>query len=412
MRILALSPSLPSPFEGGVLQLFHFLEHLKKDHGHQITLISLLEQPPLAGPSPDELWFCDTVQTIEAPRSGTRAKWLHGLRALLSPQHLLGKSHTFLNPGYSPAMQREVQRALVSDRFDAVLAHSLYTAFYVWDVRMPRVAHVDHPFPEGYRRFLRRASNLNLPVKLLALLMYYANVREAKRIYEKGFYALVTAGPNDLPIWRRYLPHMHIVVIPNGVDTQYFAPMAAESEKPSLAFTGAMTSPANVNAVLSFYKEHFPLIRERVPEVTFYVVGQGPPPSILKLGEDPAVEVTGFVPDVRPYLAKAWVAVVPTTVGMGCSNKILEAMAMGKSVVTTSIQASGLPITPGVNATIADAPEGFAEQVVALLEDRAQRRAMGQAARALVEERYTWTAATDRLHGLLEEAVRNGRAGG
>lgn len=411
MRILALSPSLPSPFEGGVLQLFHFLEHLKKNYRHQITLISLLEQPPMAGPSPDELWFCDAVQTVQVPRSGTRAKWLYGLRALLSPQHLFRKSHTFLNPGYSPAMQRMVQKALATGEFDVVLAHNLYTAYYVWDARIPGVTHIDHPFLEGYRRWLNRTSTLNLPVKLLALLMYHANVREARRVHEKGLYALVTAGPQDVPIWRRYLPHMHIEVIPNGVDTEYFAPAAAESEEPTLVFTGSMSSSANANAVLYFYRELFPLIKRRVPQVKLYVVGQGPPPSILELGKDPRVVVTGFVPDVRPYLGKAWVAVVPTTVGMGCSNKILEAMAMGKSLVTTSVQADGLSLTAGVHAAIADSPEAFAEQVVALLRDKRRRRAMGRAARALMEEHYTWTAATGRLQSLLEEAVRVGRAG-
>lgn len=411
MRILALSPSLPSPFEGGVLQLFHFLEHLKGDYGYQITLISLLEQPPMAGPSPDGLSFCDTVQTLKVPRSGTRAKWLFGLRALLSPQHLFSRSHTFLNPGYSPAMHRMVERALASGEFDVVLAHNLYTAYYVWDARIPVVAHIDCPFPELFRRWLRRTSALNPPLKLLALLMYYANLREARRVYEKGFYTLVTAGPQDVPVWRRYLPNMKIVAIPNGVDTEYFVPAAAEGEEPSLVFTGAMNSSANTNAVLHFYSELFPLIWRRVPQVKLYVVGQGPPPRILELSKDPRVVVTGFVPDVRPYLGKAWVAVVPTTVGMGCSNKILEAMAMGKSLVTTSVQADGLSLTAGVHAAIADSPEAFAEQVVALLRDKRRRRAMGRAARALMEEHYTWTAATGRLQGLLEEAVRVGRAG-
>ncbi|MFQ6020336.1 MAG: glycosyltransferase [Dehalococcoidia bacterium] len=411
MRILALSPSLPSPFEGGVLQLFYFLERLKRDYGHRITLLSLLEQPTRAGPSPDELRFCDAVQTVAVPRSGTRGRWLYGLRALFRPRHLFSKSHTFLNPGYSAAMHGRVQDALASGEFDVVLAHSLYTAFYVWDVRLPRVVHIDHPFVEGYRRWLRRTSILSLPMKLLALLMYYANVRETRRVYEKGFYALVTAGPQDVPIWRRYLPHMNIVPIPNGVDTEYFVPTADESEEPSLVFTGAMSSPANANAVLHFYRELFPLIRRMVPQVRLYVVGQEPPPHILALGKDPGVVVTGFVPDVRPYLGEAWVVVVPTTVGMGCPNKILEAMAMGKSVVTTWAQAGGFPVTPGVHVAIADTPEEFAGQAVALLQDKARRRAMGQAARALVEERYTWTATTERLQNLLEEAVRVGRAG-
>jgi glycosyltransferase involved in cell wall biosynthesis len=395
-----------------VLQLFHFLEYLKQDYGHQLTLISLLEQPARAGPSPQELWFCDAVQTINVPRSGSGAKWLYGLRALLSPQHIFSKSHTFLNPGYSPAMHRKVQKALASGDFDVVLAHNPYTAFYVWDARMPVVAHIDCPFPELFRRHLRSVSNLNLPLKLLALLMYYANLREARRVYEKGFYALVTAGPQDVPLWRRYLSRMNIVTIPNGVDTEYFAPTADESEEPSLVFTGSMSSSANASAVLYFYRELLPLIRERVPQVKFYVVGQGPPSSILELGKDPGVVVTGFVPDVRPYLGKAWVVVVPTTVGLGCSNKILEAMAMGKGLVTTPAQAAGLPITPGLHAAIADSEEEFAGQVVALLQDGARRRAMGQAARALVEERFTWSVATEELHRLLEEAVKANGTGG
>ncbi|MBI1884965.1 MAG: glycosyltransferase [Chloroflexi bacterium] len=401
-----MSPSLPSPFEGGVLQLFHFLRLLKKEHGHHIDLISLLQQPAPLGPSPEELWFCDTVQTIKVPRSGSAAKWLYGLRALVSPRHLFGGSHTFLNPGYSPVMQRTVEQTVASNHLDVILVHNLYTAFYAWDAGLPVVSHIDCPFPELFRRWMQSTSWLKLPVKLLALVMYWANLREARRVYDKGFYALVTAGSQDLPIWRRYVPDMNIAVIPNGVDTEYFAPGGAESREPALVFTGTMSSTANVSAVLAFYRRVFPRIRAQISGVRFNVVGQGPPEEIRELGRDPAVLVTGSVPDVRPYLQEGWVAVVPTTVGMGCSNKILEAMAMGKAVVTTQAQGAGLSIARGREAAIAENDEEFAEQVVALLRDSARRATMGRAARALVEKHYTWVAATQRLNALLEEAVR------
>jgi glycosyltransferase involved in cell wall biosynthesis len=158
----------------------------------------------------------------------------------------------------------------------------------------------------------------------------------------------------------------------------------------------------NEDGILYFCREILPRLRRVEPRVSLAIVGRNPTPAVQRLAEaDRGIEVTGRVDDVRPYVAGAALSIVPLRIGGGTRLKIYEAMAMGRAVVSTSIGAEGLPLTPGVHLALADGSDQFSNQVLALLRDTEARRAMERAGRDLVRQRYDWGA----VAGVLEEAI-------
>lgn len=197
-----------------------------------------------------------------------------------------------------------------------------------------------------------------------------------------------------------------VQAIDNGVDTDYFSP---ERDYPNpfppgsanLVFTGAMDYWANVDAVSFFADSVFPLIRQAMPEARFIIVGSRPTPEVRALGERPGIEVTGSVPDVRPYLAHAKAAVAPLRIARGVQNKVLEAMAMGCPVVVTPQALDGLRDCAGMDWRVADAPEPLAALALRLLRGE-ERTRLGEQGRACVLKHYSWPEHLDRLVQLLQ----------
>jgi glycosyltransferase involved in cell wall biosynthesis len=151
--------------------------------------------------------------------------------------------------------------------------------------------------------------------------------------------------------------------------------------------------------------EVLPLVREAIPEVTVTVVGRNPSDKLRQLAEQAGVRVTGTVPDVRPFVQRASVYIVPLRIGGGTRLKIYEALAMGKAVVSTTIGAEGLPLEEGVHILRSDEAADFARKVVALLEDPVRREALGDAGRALMEERFSWARVAEEFETHCREAV-------
>ena len=203
-----------------------------------------------------------------------------------------------------------------------------------------------------------------------------------------------------------------VAVIRNGVDSNYFAPMRTHENPAEIVFCGKMSYFPNVSGVLRFYHEVFPGIRQERPDVTFKVVGSNPPDAIKQLADDPGVQVTGFVPDIRPHLAAATVVACPLEIGVGIQNKVLEAMAMGKPVVATSVSCEGIPgALDGTHLVKADDSNEMAEAILSLIRHPARGRALGENACRLVRDQYSWEVATRALEAVYEQTVemRRGR---
>jgi sugar transferase (PEP-CTERM/EpsH1 system associated) len=197
-----------------------------------------------------------------------------------------------------------------------------------------------------------------------------------------------------------------ITVIPNGVDLEYFKrdPLIIR-RKATLVISGKMSYHANVAMVLYLTKDILPIVWSQKPEVELWIVGKDPPESIMKLGENPAIKVTGTVDDIRPYLQKATLAVAPITYGAGIQNKVLEAMACETPVVTTPKAVSALSTCPGRDLLVADEPQQFAQAVLELLDDPEKQKALGYAGRQYVELNHNWAVIASKLADVYREVI-------
>jgi polysaccharide biosynthesis protein PslH len=195
------------------------------------------------------------------------------------------------------------------------------------------------------------------------------------------------------------------------VDAEYFAPQAAEIAPPEIVFTGSMDWQANQDAVTFFVQDVLPLVQAAVPDAHLTVVGRRPPAPIRAMAEaDPDhVAVTGTVEDVRPYMARARVAVAPLRFGSGIKIKVFEAMAMAKPIVVTQVAAEGLPLVDRETAMIADTSQAMADRVIELLTDAEKASEMGRRGRDLVASRHDWSAVAEALGQTCEKALARRR---
>lgn len=188
-------------------------------------------------------------------------------------------------------------------------------------------------------------------------------------------------------------------VVGNGVDFEHFQPASsAASAEPQLVFTGSMDYRPNVEGVCWFAHNVWPALHEQNPELSFQIVGRNPAAAVRQLGAMPGVTVTGAVPDIRPYLAEATVAIAPLKIGRGVQNKVLEAMAMGRAVVASPEALVGLDVAEGTDILSAATPAQWRRRIQQLLADPDQRAVLERNARACVQYRYSWSA---RLHPLV-----------
>ncbi len=219
----------------------------------------------------------------------------------------------------------------------------------------------------------------------------------------KRFDACIAVSRRDAEYLRAACPNS--IVVDNGVDLDLFDFRRDTVDEPRLVYSGWMKYHANDDAARYFCSEIFPLIRKKIPETTFSIVGKEPSEDVVRLGKMDGVEVTGAVPDVRPYVYGASVYVVPLRVGGGTRLKILEAMAAGVPVVSTSVGCEGLDVVPDRHLLVADTPDKFAEKTVRLLEDRELGCRLALEGRALVEKRYGWNVVCNKLVDLYDSLL-------
>jgi sugar transferase (PEP-CTERM/EpsH1 system associated) len=200
-------------------------------------------------------------------------------------------------------------------------------------------------------------------------------------------------------------PAARVTSIPTGVDTGYFSPSPTREIPGRLVFTGSMDWQPNEDAVSYFAEAILPRIRQQVPEVSFAIVGRRPSERVRAIAARTGMIVTGTVDDVRPFIAEAAVYVVPLRAGGGTRLKIFEALAMQKPVVSTTVGAEGLALTPAREFVAADDPETFAREVVALIHDPVRRHQLGRAGRELVETHYSWPRIAHAFEAACEQAL-------
>jgi polysaccharide biosynthesis protein PslH len=217
----------------------------------------------------------------------------------------------------------------------------------------------------------------------------------------------VAVSETDRAQIQEIAPEANTAAIPTGVDTSYFTPGASPTSDHSLVFAGSLDWYPNEDAILYFLDQMLPAIRAAVPDTTLTIVGRNPTSRLRAVAKAGGAFVTGTVEDVRPHVQKAAVSVVPLRIGSGTRLKIYEALAMGKAVVSTSIGAEGLSLTPGLHFLQADGPDEFVNAVISLLRDPARRDALGKAARRLVATSYSWPQVSRHLEAHCQQLLQS-----
>lgn len=290
----------------------------------------------------------------------------------------------------TPAMARQIAELRARHQYDSLVCDFLFPAPNIPD--MNRWVLFQHNVESVIWR--RRLENAGNPLQRRYLTTQHARMAayEAEVCRESAY--VVAVSDVDASTMRDLYGVERVGAVPTGVDTAYFARPDRTEAKADLVFLGSMDWMPNIDGVKWFTAEVLPLIWKRRPETTFAVVGRTPPPAIRQLAEqDSRVTVTGTVPDVRPYLWGAQVSVVPLRIGGGTRLKIYEAMAAGVPVVSTTIGAEGLAVSPPRDIRLADEPADVARECLALLAREAERRAVAQAGQQLVESVCSWNHA-------------------
>jgi polysaccharide biosynthesis protein PslH len=294
-----------------------------------------------------------------------------------------------------------IRAALATEHYD--LIHVEHTNIAHWlhelDSKVPKILSSENVKTIIWERYYQHAKGL----ERRRFYRDFLRFQEYESTYLRDYDCVIAVSEKDRDTFREFTKDsVPLLVVPNGCDTDYFQPTVPVSDQFELVFTGTMQYRPNAEAMLYFCRDIFPIILAHVPLCKLKIVGNKPPPEVKALEKLGNTEVTGFVDDVRPYMASAAVVVVPLLSGSGTRLKILEAMAMGKAVVATTVGAEGIDYVNGRDIVIADEPENFAEKVVALLADEAKREMLGKSARRLVEQKYSWQ--TSAFH--LEQVYR------
>jgi sugar transferase (PEP-CTERM/EpsH1 system associated) len=388
-KILFLTPDLPyPPHQGAAIRTFNLIKHLAVSY--DIHLLSFAPQ----GNQSDRISvlkaYCADVATAPPPARSTRSRATSLLFSRQPDMALRLPSQHLAN---------QLRICLTHERFDFVQIEALEMAPYgllAKQLRLGSSPRLIFDDINAEHLLQKRAfeSDLRRPNRWLASL--YSSIQWLKlRRYEalvcRQMDSVVVVSQADADALHSLVPDLKFTIVPNGVDTAYYSPSKVSTESDAtLVFTGKMDFRPNVDAVLWFTQEVWPAIREQVPAARFYVVGRSPHRRLRPLNGVPGITLSGYVEDVRPYMAEAGVYIVPLRVGGGTRLKVLEAMSMGKAIVSTSLGCEGLDIHPGRHLLVADQPQAFAEKVVSLIRDAKGRRELGAAARSLVKSRYDW----------------------
>lgn len=395
-RILFLTPQLPHPpRQGTAIRNYNLIAQVAARH--DVALLSFardgqLDPGPLAQ-------FCQPLVTVRVPVRPLPAR-LRTLLASSAPD----MAHRLHSPAYASALRD----TLASTSCDILQIEGIELAPYAllareWlGERTPALVFDDHNAEyllqkRAYQADIRHPRRW--PAALYSLAQWRRLARFERHVCHVADAVLATSQA-DAQALRRLLPDLEPVIVPNGVDVARHHPDLPDSiplEHPAVVFTGKMDYRPNVDAMLWFHGQVWPIVRAQSPKARLYVVGQSPHPRLSVLHRDPSTILTGYVDDILPYFGGADVYVAPLRIGGGTRLKVLEALAAGLPLVATQLGVEGIGLVPGEHAILADTPQAFAQAVLSLLRDPARGRTLGTAARRFVFAHYDWRQIALRL---------------
>jgi glycosyltransferase involved in cell wall biosynthesis len=398
IRILFLTQICPyPPTNGGAIKTFNILKHLGS--AHDVRLLMLVRQEPDAATLERLARHCREIGFCGIRRSAAR-------NALDAARSLWKRESFIITRDFRPQMQAKVLEALAETPFDLIYVDHLQMFQYVpGEAPCPVLLDEHNVEWQIIERFA-------VAGRALAQRAFASLEWRKLRAYElsacrRADIVLTVTDLDRRTIALHGIPEGKISAVPIGVDVDMVRPVQLSASSANVLTFGTMSWPPNADSVEYFASEIYPRIKKEVPEARFTVVGANPPSRIGALGAgDRSIQITGFVEDLREPASEAAAFVVPLRIGSGMRVKILDAMALGLPVVTSSIGCEGINVESGKHALVADTPEEFAEAVVHLLRNPEDRRRFGAAGRALVESVYSWPLVLSRLDQVLARVER------
>jgi polysaccharide biosynthesis protein PslH len=392
MKILVVCHRFPfPPKRGGKIRPFNIIRHLAAEH--EVTVCSLVRSDEEARDGQGIAPYCSR---FEMARVRNPVQVLRLAARLPTP---VPSSMGFF---YSSDLARRIRDLLARERFDLVLVHCSSVAPYVAGFDgAPKI--LDFGDMDS-QKWLEYARYKPFPVSAGYWFEGRKLEREEKRLARR--FDLCTATTRaEWETLEGYDTGVATDWFPNGVDSGYFAPSAESHDPDTICFVGRMDYYPNQEAMFGFCARTLPLLRARRPGLKLLIVGADPSPAVRKLGELPGVTVTGSVPDVRPHLQRSALMVAPLNIARGTQNKILEAMAAGVPVVTSAVAAGGVDALEWEHFLVARAPGEYAQAVLHVLENPAERGRLAAAGRARMLSHHAWPSSMRRLDTLIERCL-------
>ncbi len=402
MKILFVTNSVPYPPTDGVrIKTYNLLKQLSKKH--ELYLLSFYQKgvDSFREISTHLEQLCTIVKLIPCNK-----KKFRNTGVLLNLVNPFVRKPFFTKEYKSEEMKKAVEGFLRNREIDIIHFDTLGAGQYIEAVKdTAAVLSLNDSLSLSYMDEARLYPAKNF-IKKTKSIIHWLEVYH----YEKELCGRFQKCHVVSELDRQYLHKMNgqidVEVIPNGVDTDFYRPLRLEQEYPSLVFEGGMGGGAADYAIW-FIDYVLGLVRKSIPDIKLYLVGKNPDKKLFKIAaENKNIIVTGFVDDVRPYVDRATIFVCPVLRSSGILNKVLQAMAMEKTVVGTNYSFSGIKgCIAGENMIAADRPKEFADQIVRLIKDEARRRVIGKKARLLVEKSYIWEEAARRMEQMYGRAI-------
>lgn len=401
MRILVLSPYVPWPLNGGPpIRIYYVLRELVR-LGHEVVLLAGHDGPPLPATHPLRT-LCREIVVYKPPESARSAvPFVSALRSMASPLPYVAAKFGVRR------IEESIQRIAEKHEFDLIWANFAFMAYAV----PPELCRgtplvLDEHESEGllWQQYLRCGS---LATRAFAAINLIKLPAFQKQLMSQVA-AVLSNSEREADFTRRYAPPgVQVWAVPNGVDTEVFAPpQGAGNRRNAILLCSGLAVYRNRTAAGWFARRMFPKIRREVPDAEFWIVGSNPNREIWRLAESAGIHVTGSVEDVRPFYAMAKVAVAPYRYGEGTKIKTVEAMACGTPVVSTSVGCQGLDVIDGKHLLIAENEAEFSRRVIELLSDPQRAQMLAACGRTLVEEKYAWGTIIGGLEPKLRALVR------
>lgn len=387
VKILFLTPSPPDELHR--IRALQILKCLSRSH--EVSLLTFVRNPGDWDKLAAIREYCLTLNTVSHSLPRAFANCLIALPTRIP-----------LRVAYqrSPAMQYQVQQLLQKEHFDLVYVKRKRMAQYVQhESGLPRILDLTDAVSLYYKRSLQTIDWLRFPLHLEEFIKIRRYEVDILRYFTRGVVCSAIDAQYLQTVARRPLETLRVV--PNVVDVDFYRShvVSTLTERPVLLFSGLMDKHVNVDAANYLVRDIFPRIRRARPDAMLYIVGPNPTRRLREFGRTEGIVVTGHVEDIREFIDRATVVLCPVRVGAGSRNKILQAMAMERPVVSTPLGAEGLDCTDNEDLLIASDPERFADQTLRVLGSRSLQRKLATKGRRLVVEKYS----LESLHSHLNE---------